>query len=109
MESLRRVSSLTSEKFRLIEFTLEQDQATLKFNSPEVGLGREVVQMMVEVGSPEKLPMKIEFNARYLLEPMAAMQGEWVHLNLNTPQSPAGLQDPDAPESALWLVMPACN
>ena len=107
MKALHRVSSLSSEKFRMIGFKLNQDEVEMTFENPEVGTGREVVQATLKSGKPDNLPFEINFNARYLLEPMAAMRGETVELNLNEAQTPAELRDPISPESGLWLVMPA--
>jgi len=107
MEAIQRVSSLSSEKFRITAFKLGRDELEITFDNPEVGTGREVVQATLKSGKPDKFPFVIGFNARYLLEPMAVMGGEMVEMDLNAAETPVKLRDPAATEPSLWLLMPA--
>jgi len=107
MEAIQRVSSLSSEKFRITTFRLGRDEVEITFDNPEVGTGREVVQATLKSGKPDKLPFVIGFNARYLLDPMAVMGGEMVEMDINAAETPVKLRDPAATEPSLWLLMPA--
>jgi len=107
MEAIQRVSSLSSERFRITAFRLGRDELEITFDNPEVGTGREVVQAALKSGKPDKFPLVIAFNARYLLDPMAVMGGEMVEMDLNTAETPVKLRDPAAAETSLWLLMPA--
>jgi DNA polymerase-3 subunit beta len=103
--ALKRVSLLSTDRFRGIIFTLSDGTAELNHENPEVGTGREVLSLESVSGNPESLPLKVGFNARYLLEPLAVMKGETVVMELNEGIRPVRFKDPSAP-GALWLVMP---
>lgn len=105
MEALRRVSSLSTERFRGVVFTLGDKEMKVTFDSPEVGRGREVVEILEKSGDFFKKPITIGFNARYLLEPLAVMKGERVALEFIEPGRPVRLMDPADP-LASWLLMP---
>jgi DNA polymerase III subunit beta len=104
MEALRRVSSLSTDRFKGVVLTLGDKEMEITFDSPEVGRGREVVEIL-ERGADVPEPLKLGFNARYLLEPLAVMKGERVVLDFNEPGRPVRLKDPADP-LASWLVMP---
>ena len=108
MACLQRLAGLTNEKFKPIDFAFQKQVVELSYAHPDVGTGREVTEVRLEQGKPE-LPFRIRFNARYLLEPLAAMQGEWCGMAINTNESPVRLWDTEvSPEGrAEWLVMPA--
>jgi DNA polymerase-3 subunit beta len=103
--ALKRVSLLSTDRFRGIIFTLSDGTAELNHENPEVGTGREVLSLESVSGNPESLPLRVGFNARYLLEPLAVMKGETVVMELNEGIRPVRFNDPSAP-GALWLVMP---
>ncbi len=104
VEALRRISSLSTERFRGVVLTLGDKEMEITFDSPEVGRGREVVKILEkDADVPE--PLKLGFNARYLLEPLAVMKGERVVLEFIEPGRPVRLMDPTDP-LASWLVMP---
>jgi DNA polymerase III sliding clamp (beta) subunit (PCNA family) len=77
-----------------------------------LGNGREVLKMLkVELlGNDQEdnqrtEPLKIGFNARYLLEPLAAMTGETVVLAVSEPDRPVRLTDP-SDQDTFFLIMP---
>lgn len=98
LENIRRISLLSTERFRGVILTLGTETLEASFHNPEVGEGREVMPLKLERGDPTALPIQIGFNARYLLEPLAAMTGETVFLELNDKDRPCRLisqEDPD--------------
>jgi DNA polymerase-3 subunit beta len=103
--TVKRISLLSTERFRGVKLTLGSDSLEATFQNPEVGEGREVLSLTLEEGDPGSLPLQIGFNARYLLEPLAVMDGDRVFLEINQPYSPVQLRSPDDP-GALWIVMP---
>jgi DNA polymerase-3 subunit beta len=102
--ALKRVSLLSTERFRGVVITLNNGTAELAHENPEVGAGREVVEILEKAGDKEE-PWAIGFNARYLLEPLAVMKGETVVMEVNEANRPVRLLDASAP-GTLWLVMP---
>jgi len=102
--AVRRISLLTPERFRGMVLTLADGTAELTHDNPEVGKGREVVEILEKSGDLEE-PITVGFNARYLLEPLAVMKGDLAILEINEPARPARFQDPADP-GASWLVMP---
>ncbi|MBW1953531.1 MAG: DNA polymerase III subunit beta [Deltaproteobacteria bacterium] len=105
--ALRRVASLSTEKFRGVILTLNGESCELVYNNPEVGRGREVVKAILEQGEPRNFPFRIGFNARYLLEPMSVMKGDWVVMEVADIEHARPVKFLDsADHRPLWLVMP---
>ena len=102
--AVKRISLLTPERFRGVVITLANGTAELAHDNPEVGTGREVLEILEKAVDLEE-PLAIGFNARYLLEALAVMRGEKVVMETNGSDRPARLQDPTDPD-ATWLVMP---
>jgi DNA polymerase-3 subunit beta len=104
--TLKRLSLLTSDRFKGVLFKISTETAEVFHQSPDVGEGQEVLQQFtVENSDPEKFPLEMGFNARYLLEPLAMMTGEKVTLEINDIDRPAKLLDPNDP-NYYSLVMP---
>ena len=78
-ETIKRISLLSSERFKGVVLKLLADQVEVTFTNPEVGEGREVVPAFLEAGDPAGLPIEVGFNARYFLEPLNAMASDMVH------------------------------
>ncbi|MBW1991782.1 MAG: DNA polymerase III subunit beta [Deltaproteobacteria bacterium] len=55
-DSIRRISLLSTERFRGIIFHLHPDNMEVTFQNPEVGEGREVLSLVMEEGDPDQLP-----------------------------------------------------
>jgi DNA polymerase-3 subunit beta len=102
--ALKRVSLLSTDRFRGVVITLNNGTAELAHDNPEVGAGREVVKIM-ESTSAKKATLTFVLNARYLLEPLVVMKGETVVMEVNDVTRPVRLLDASAPGS-MWLVMP---
>jgi DNA polymerase-3 subunit beta len=81
--ALRRVSLLSNEKTKPVKLELERDSVVLRSNTPEMGEATEQIPAEYEGEA-----MVMGFNARYLLEALAVMNGEQIVLELNDPLSP---------------------
>jgi DNA polymerase-3 subunit beta len=104
--TVKRLSLLTSDRFKGVLFKISAETAEVFHQSPDVGEGREVLQqLLVENSDPGKFPLEMGFNARYLLEPLAMMTGERVVLEVNETERPARLSDPGDPHY-FSLIMP---
>jgi DNA polymerase-3 subunit beta len=88
---IRRISLLSTERFRGVILHLGQDALEATFQNPEVGEGRELMPLTLEQGDPAGLPLSIGFNAPYLLEPLSAMSGDTVYLEINDKDRPCRL------------------
>jgi DNA polymerase III sliding clamp (beta) subunit (PCNA family) len=84
---------------------MSQDNLEVTFHNPEVGEGREVVPVTLDQGDASELPMQIGYNARYFLEPLAAMTGDVVFLELNDQERPCRLVQQDDP-NYFAIIMP---
>jgi len=104
-EAIKRISLLSSERFKGVVLKLMADQVEVTFTNPEVGEGREVVPAFLEGGDAASLPMEVGFNARYFLEPLNAMASEMAILELNDKDRPCRLVDQADPHY-FSIIMP---
>jgi len=105
LDTIRRISLLSTDRFRGVVLSMGQDNLEVTFHNPEVGEGREVVPMTLEQGDASGLPLQIGFNARYFLEPLAAMTGDVVFLELNDQERPCRLVQQEDPNYCA-IIMP---
>jgi DNA polymerase-3 subunit beta len=104
-ETIRRISLLSTERFKGVILKIFADHLEVTFSNPEVGEGREVVGVLMEQGDPEQLPMEIGFNARYFLEPLNAMTSDMVILEVNEKDRPCKLMEQTDPHY-FSIIMP---
>jgi DNA polymerase-3 subunit beta len=104
-ETIRRISLLSTERFRGVVLSLGQDALEVTFHNPEVGEGREVLPLTLEQGDASELPIQIGFNARYFLEPLSAMAGDTVFVELNDKDRPCRLMQQNDP-NYFAIIMP---
>ena len=83
LETLRRISILSTDKAHAVR--LELAPATLKVTSQNPDLGEAKEELPVEY---EGQPMKIGFNARYLMDVLVALQADDVSFELIDDLSP---------------------
>lgn len=87
--ALRRVAVLSRDKTNAIKMTLAPGQMTLFSSNPDYG---EATEEVTAKYSGE--PLTTGFNARYLLDVLAVVDGESVSLQMDTPLSPCLLREP---------------
>ena len=104
-EAIKRISLLSSERFKGVVLNLSSDQVEVSFTNPEVGEGQELVPLFMEAGDPAGLPLEVGFNARYFLEPLNAMESEMAILELNDKDRPCRLVDQGDPHY-FSIIMP---
>jgi DNA polymerase-3 subunit beta len=104
-DTLRRISLLSTERFRGVVLKLTANQLEATFNNPEVGEGRELLPLTLEAGDPAGLPLEVGFNARYLLEPLNVMTSEAVILEMNDRDRPCRIMQQDDP-NYFSIIMP---
>lgn len=98
--ALRRVSVLSRDKANAVKVTFESGLLTLFSSNPDFGEALEELPARYE-GEP----LSTGFNARYLLDVLAVMEGDSVSLQMDTALSPCLLQEAETP-GFKCVVMP---
>ncbi len=99
-EAVDRVSTIASEKSRAVKISLKKNSMVLSASSPEYGSANEELEVAYDGG-----PIEIGFNARYLLDITAQLQGSEAEFKLADAASPTLLGDA-SDTSALYVLMP---
>jgi DNA polymerase-3 subunit beta len=100
VQSVDRVSVISSEKSRSIKFKLSNGKLTMSASSAEHGTASEDLDVTYSSSAIE-----VGFNSRYLLDMMAHIEGETAQFLLNDGASPAIVRD-SADMGALYVIMP---
>jgi len=99
-EGVDRVATIASEKTRAVKMSLDRDKITLSVTSPENGTAAEEVP-----GDYTSQSFDIGFNARYLLDILAQIDGDTVEVHLADAAAPTLIRENEkAP--ALYVLMP---
>jgi DNA polymerase-3 subunit beta len=100
LESLHRVSILSSEKTRGVKFLFSQDILELSSYNPELGEAKEEVP--VDYKGED---ISVGFNSRFVLEVLNIMNSDEIILELEDGTSPAIIR-PSNEEKHICVVMP---
>jgi len=101
LQALRRVSILSSERYKGIKTELKEGRMLISASNPE--LGEAVEEMEVEY---QGKALTVGFNARYLMDVLGVMEdGGVVAVELKDELSP-GLIKKEGDEGYLYVVMP---
>ena len=95
-----RVSTVAADRTRSIKLALDDGKVRLMVNNPEAGSAFEEI-----AADYEGEPIEIGFNARYLLDVAAQVEGETATLRLADPSSPSVIVD-EEDSRALYVLMP---
>ena len=95
-----RVATIASEKTRAVKMSVDRDKITLSVTSPESGTATE--EIAADYGSDN---LEIGFNARYLMDILAQIEGDSVEVHLADAAAPTLLRENDA-SPALYVLMP---
>ena len=98
--ALRRVAVLSRDKTNAVRITLDSGMLELYTSNPDLGEATEELPVQYRGES-----LTTGFNARYLLDALAAMESETVHLEMKTALSPCVLR-PEGDPGFLCVVMP---
>lgn len=99
-QSVDRVSTISSERARAVKLNLQKNQLVLSVNSPDSGAADE--ELIVEYNDNE---LEIGFNAKYLQEISAQVDGNNALFLFNTASDPVLMQE-STDDSAIYVVMP---
>ena len=95
-----RVATIASEKTRAVKMSVDRDKVTLSVTSPESGTATE--EIACDYGSDN---IEIGFNARYLMDILAQIEGDSVEVHLADAAAPTLLRENDN-SPALYVLMP---
>lgn len=99
-QSFQRTAILSNEKYRGIRLSLRPGQLTIQAHNPEQEEAEDELEVRYE---GEEL--EIGFNVTYLLDALAAIEGEQVEIGLSDPNSSCLIRAPESP-SVRYVVMP---
>jgi len=99
--ALQRAAILSNEKYRGIRMELAENAVTIQANNPEQEEAEETVE--VEYQGDE---IEVGFNVNYLLDALAAVDHDQVHLGLSDPNSSCLIHGPEGADDARFVVMP---
>ncbi len=97
---LRRVSILTADRSNPVKFSFAGDKMTVSTTNPDVGEASESMKVDYDGG-----PIDLGFNARYLLDLLAAVDVPRIMIQMNEPLSP-GLITMENDLGYRYVVMP---
>jgi DNA polymerase-3 subunit beta len=100
MEGVDRVATIASEKTRAVKMALDRDKITLSVTSPENGTAAEEVS-----GDYTSPGFEIGFNARYLMDILAQIDGDSVEVHLADAAAPTLIRENEK-AAALYVLMP---
>jgi DNA polymerase-3 subunit beta len=98
--ALQRAAILSNEKYRGIRLSLKAGTLTLQSHNPEQEEAEEEIDVVYEGDE-----MEIGFNVNYLLDALAAVDGDQVEIGLTDSNSSCLLTSPAMPQ-AKFVVMP---
>jgi DNA polymerase-3 subunit beta len=99
-QALQRTAILSNEKYRGIRVTVKKNMLTVQAHNPE----QEEAEEEIEVGY-EGNDLEVGFNVNYLLDALAAIDGQDVELGLTDSNSSCLIRSPGN-ASARYVVMP---
>jgi DNA polymerase-3 subunit beta len=103
LQTLRRVSLLSTDKAHAVKLELEGNTMTVLSHNPDLGEAREQVTVEYNGG-----PLKIGFNARYLTDVLSVVKSDDVLLEMENDLSPGVLKGADVEKDGGFtaVVMP---
>jgi DNA polymerase-3 subunit beta len=99
-QALQRTAILSNEKYRGIRVTVKKNMLTVQAHNPE----QEEAEEEIEVGY-EGNDLEVGFNVNYLLDALAAIDGQEVELGLTDSNSSCLIRSPGNVD-ARYVVMP---
>ena len=99
-QSVDRVSAISSEKSRAVKLELAPDSLALSVSNPDSGSASDELSVSYAAEA-----MEIGFNARYLMDITAQLDGEVATFELADSGSPTLVRD-DKDTDALYVLMP---
>ena len=104
--ALERASLFISpdEHYAIASLQVDNDLLTVRAHAVDVGSLQEEIPLISPVGGK----CRVEFNAKYLLEPIQVLDQERVTICFNGERGPAVYKEENEDESYIHLVSPVC-
>lgn len=102
---LRRMSMLSSERFKGIVLEIGPESMEATFENPDVGDGSEKLPVSLVCGNDTRLPIRVGFNAKYLMELLSVMRNEKVLLEVNSADAPCRIRA-EGDSDYFGMIMP---
>ena len=99
-QALQRTAILSNEKYRGIRVTVKKNMLTVQAHNPEQEEAEEEIEVAYQGGD-----LEVGFNVNYLLDALAAIDGQEVELGLTDSNSSCLIRSPGS-SSARYVVMP---
>jgi DNA polymerase-3 subunit beta len=101
LQALRRVSILSSERYKGIKMEFDQSRISLSANNPDLG------EAVEEIGAEyDGKPITIGFNARYMIDALSVLGSEGeIDIELKDELSPSIIRKPGN-DGYLYVLMP---
>jgi DNA polymerase-3 subunit beta len=99
-KAIDRVSTVSIEKSRAVKLSLNKNLLSLNVSSHDLGNASEELEIEYNYDN-----LEIGFNAKYLLDIAAQIQGTEIEILLSDSASPALITDPDQ-EGVIFVLMP---
>lgn len=100
VRAVRRVALLSSERSRAVKLEFSEGQLVITSSNPDLGDARE--ELDIDYAGET---LAIGFNAKYLLDAIAAVRSKEIRFSLQDELSPCRLSPPDD-EKTLAIIMP---
>ena len=105
-QALRRVSLLSSNNFKGVNFHLHEEKVQMEAENPELGSARDEIPCKRKKGED----LKVRFNARYVLEALNSFGSQKVLVEFGGKESPCVISPvlgkDDKKQHSLCVVMP---
>jgi DNA polymerase-3 subunit beta len=99
-QALQRTAILSNEKYRGIRITVKRNALTVQAHNPEQEEAEEEIEVSYDGGD-----LEVGFNVNYLLDALAAIDGQDVELGLTDSNSSCLIRSPGG-AGARYVVMP---
>lgn len=98
---LDRVTTLSSERGRIVRINLQDGRMTASVNNPDAGLSSDEIDV-----SYDDAPLTIGFNSRYMLDILAAITGDEVLMKFDHPGAPLLISPMAGDASDVFVLVP---
>jgi DNA polymerase-3 subunit beta len=100
MDTMRRMAVLSTEKYKVVKFSLTPGSLEIQSINPDLGEAKETVSLDYKGNK-----LEVGFNARFFIDALQVMESETVILELKDSVSPALIHGEDDPGFQA-LIMP---
>lgn len=102
LNAIDRASLLTKDgKNNVVKLIIDEEKLEITANSPEVGKVSEIVPLSEFTGEP----LKISFNAKYMIDALRALDSERIRVEFTGAMAPFIIQSTDD-DQILYLILP---